>query len=77
MLEAGDALDCPPRTTVLGTVFSPVFNYYSPTNRTGETFPSTPEVHDSPGRENCTCSHLFISLHPSLFCLYDFIDPTC
>ncbi|KAK3510277.1 hypothetical protein QTP70_032701 [Hemibagrus guttatus] len=33
-LEAVDALDSPPRTTVLGTVFSPVFNYFSPANRT-------------------------------------------
>ncbi|KAF7688097.1 CTD small phosphatase-like protein 2-B [Silurus meridionalis] len=38
-LEAGDALDSPPRTTVLGTVFSPVFNYFSPANRTGLDLP--------------------------------------
>ncbi|KAF5904405.1 stereocilin-like, partial [Clarias magur] len=38
-LEPGDALDSPPRTTVLGTVFSPVFNYFSPANRTGLDLP--------------------------------------
>ncbi|XP_060767201.1 CTD small phosphatase-like protein 2-B [Neoarius graeffei] len=38
-LEAGDALDSPPRTTLLGTVFSPVFNYFSPANRTGLDLP--------------------------------------
>ncbi|KAG7315057.1 hypothetical protein KOW79_021145 [Hemibagrus wyckioides] len=38
-LEAVDTLDSPPRTTVLGTVFSPVFNYFSPANRTGLDLP--------------------------------------
>ncbi|XP_060715600.1 CTD small phosphatase-like protein 2-B isoform X2 [Tachysurus vachellii] len=40
-LEAVDALNSPPRTTMLGTVFSPVFNYFSPANRTGEVFTTT------------------------------------
>ncbi|XP_036440005.1 CTD small phosphatase-like protein 2-B isoform X1 [Colossoma macropomum] len=31
--EAGDAMSSPPRTTLLGTIFSPVFNYFSPANK--------------------------------------------
>ncbi|XP_072527735.1 CTD small phosphatase-like protein 2-B [Salminus brasiliensis] len=31
--ESGDGLSSPPRTTLLGTIFSPVFNYFSPANK--------------------------------------------
>ncbi|XP_066510633.1 CTD small phosphatase-like protein 2-B [Hoplias malabaricus] len=31
--EDEDAMSSPPRTTLLGTIFSPVFNYFSPANK--------------------------------------------
>uniref|UniRef100_A0A8C7MDD8 CTD small phosphatase like 2 n=1 Tax=Oncorhynchus kisutch TaxID=8019 RepID=A0A8C7MDD8_ONCKI len=31
--EAGETLTSPPRTTLLGTIFSPVFNFFSPANK--------------------------------------------
>ncbi|TST35119.1 CTD small phosphatase-like protein 2-B [Bagarius yarrelli] len=37
--EAGDTLDRPPQTTMLGTVFSPVFNCLSSNNGTGLDLP--------------------------------------
>ncbi|KAJ3595896.1 hypothetical protein NHX12_002308 [Muraenolepis orangiensis] len=44
-LEADvEALSSPPRTTLLGTIFSPVFNFFSPATKTG-----TPGS-DSPGQ---------------------------
>lgn len=73
-LEAGDALDSPPRTTMLGTVFSPVFNYFSPANRAGEVFTRSPYLlrHDQWGTFYMM---VFVLLtlqryltHPELFC---------
>lgn len=34
--EAVDTITSPPRTTLLDTIFSPVFNYFSPANKNGE-----------------------------------------
>lgn len=69
-LEAVDTLDSPPRTTVLGTVFSPVFNYFSPANRTGEMFTNTTGVYNSSGQENFSsddfCSAVSVMLSVSV-----------
>lgn len=32
-----EAVSSPPRTTLLGTIFSPVFNFFSPATKTGKT----------------------------------------
>lgn len=34
-LESSEATGSPPRTTLLGTIFSPVFNFFSPATKTG------------------------------------------
>lgn len=31
-----EAASSPPRTTLLGTIFSPVFNFFSPATKTGK-----------------------------------------
>lgn len=31
-----DSTSSPPRTTLLGTIFSPVFNFFSPATKTGK-----------------------------------------
>lgn len=36
--EAVDTVSSPPRTTLLDTIFSPVFNYFSPANKNGEPY---------------------------------------
>lgn len=35
-LEDNPATGSPPRTTLLGTIFSPVFNFFSPANKNGK-----------------------------------------
>lgn len=35
-LEDNPPTGSPPRTTLLGTIFSPVFNFFSPANKNGE-----------------------------------------
>ena len=37
-LEDNPATGSPPRTTLLGTIFSPVFNFFSPANKNGEYY---------------------------------------
>ncbi len=34
--DAEDVVSSPPRTTLLGTIFSPVFNFFSPATNNGE-----------------------------------------
>ncbi|CAB1339537.1 unnamed protein product [Coregonus sp. 'balchen'] len=36
---AAETLTSPPRTTLLGTIFSPVFNFFSPANKNGSDSP--------------------------------------
>jgi len=31
-----EVVNSPPRTTLLGTIFSPVFNFFSPANKNGK-----------------------------------------
>lgn len=38
-LEDNPSSGSPPRTTLLGTIFSPVFNFFSPANKNGECKP--------------------------------------
>lgn len=35
-LESSEDTGSPPRTTLLGTIFSPVFNFFSPATKTGK-----------------------------------------
>lgn len=35
-LEDNPSSGSPPRTTLLGTIFSPVFNFFSPANKNGK-----------------------------------------
>lgn len=42
--ESGEAVGSPPRTTLLGTIFSPVFNFFSPANKNGKVCPVGPWV---------------------------------
>jgi CTD small phosphatase-like protein 2 len=35
-LEDNPCSGSPPRTTLLGTIFSPVFNFFSPANKNGK-----------------------------------------
>lgn len=37
-LEDNPTTGSPPRTTLLGTIFSPVFNFFSPANKNGEYY---------------------------------------
>jgi len=37
-LEDNPATGSPPRTTLLGTIFSPVFNFFSPANKNGKHY---------------------------------------
>uniref|UniRef100_A0A4W4GBL7 FCP1 homology domain-containing protein n=1 Tax=Electrophorus electricus TaxID=8005 RepID=A0A4W4GBL7_ELEEL len=37
-----EAPSSPPRTTLLGTIFSPVFNFFSPANKNGNNYPDAP-----------------------------------
>ncbi|KAG5263807.1 hypothetical protein AALO_G00268830 [Alosa alosa] len=41
--EAGDTVTSPPRTTLLDTIFSPVFNYFSPANKNGTSGSDSPD----------------------------------
>ncbi len=34
--DSEEVVSSPPRTTLLGTIFSPVFNFFSPANKNGE-----------------------------------------
>lgn len=38
-LEDNPSSGSPPRTTLLGTIFSPVFNFFSPANKNGKYKP--------------------------------------
>uniref|UniRef100_W5N8L2 CTD (carboxy-terminal domain, RNA polymerase II, polypeptide A) small phosphatase like 2a n=2 Tax=Lepisosteus oculatus TaxID=7918 RepID=W5N8L2_LEPOC len=40
--EPPDAVGSPPRTTLLGTIFSPVFNFFSPANKNGTSGSDSP-----------------------------------
>ncbi|XP_018595083.1 CTD small phosphatase-like protein 2-A isoform X1 [Scleropages formosus] len=40
--EPAEAVSSPPRTTLLGTFFSPVFNYFSPANKNGTSGSDSP-----------------------------------
>ncbi|XP_048828915.1 CTD small phosphatase-like protein 2-A [Brienomyrus brachyistius] len=40
--EAAEAVSSPPRTTLLGTIFSPVFNFFSPANKNGTSGSDSP-----------------------------------
>ena len=40
-LEDNPSSGSPPRTTLLGTIFSPVFNFFSPANKNGKYKPLT------------------------------------
>ncbi|XP_012689877.2 CTD small phosphatase-like protein 2-B [Clupea harengus] len=40
--EAVDTITSPPRTTLLDTIFSPVFNYFSPANKNGTSGSDSP-----------------------------------
>jgi len=37
-LEDNPTTGSPPRTTLLGTIFSPVFNFFSPANKNGKYY---------------------------------------
>ncbi|XP_055777187.1 CTD small phosphatase-like protein 2-B [Salvelinus fontinalis] len=41
--EAAETLTSPPRTTLLGTIFSPVFNFFSPANKNGTSGSDSPD----------------------------------
>ncbi|KAJ8340745.1 hypothetical protein SKAU_G00353780 [Synaphobranchus kaupii] len=40
--EPSEAVTSPPRTTLLGTIFSPVFNFFSPANKNGTSGSDSP-----------------------------------
>ncbi|KAG7468015.1 hypothetical protein MATL_G00138300 [Megalops atlanticus] len=40
--EASEVVSSPPRTTLLGTIFSPVFNFFSPANKNGTSGSDSP-----------------------------------
>ncbi|KPP70257.1 CTD small phosphatase-like protein 2-like [Scleropages formosus] len=40
--ESGEAVSSPPRTTLLGTIFSPVFNFFSPASKNGTSGSDSP-----------------------------------
>uniref|UniRef100_A0A8C8K601 FCP1 homology domain-containing protein n=1 Tax=Oncorhynchus tshawytscha TaxID=74940 RepID=A0A8C8K601_ONCTS len=41
--EAAETLTSPPRTTLLGTIFSPVFNFFSPANKNATSGSDSPD----------------------------------
>lgn len=41
-----DSPSSPPRTTLLGTIFSPVFNFFSPATKTGKQAMQPPDIWD-------------------------------
>ncbi|KAJ8417646.1 hypothetical protein AAFF_G00224890 [Aldrovandia affinis] len=40
--ESSETMSSPPRTTLLGTIFSPVFNFFSPANKNGTSGSDSP-----------------------------------
>ncbi|KAL4593453.1 CTD small phosphatase-like protein 2-A, partial [Arapaima gigas] len=40
--ESGESVSSPPRTTLLGTIFSPVFNFFSPASKNGTSGSDSP-----------------------------------
>lgn len=63
-LEDNPATGSPPRTTLLGTIFSPVFNFFSPANKNGEYCFKRQEWYSSEGQIASLSKSLFGQQYP-------------